>query len=518
METATRTGGMQVSADIAALLKARTPLIVIVTREEARGERIAFDGCAAAQYVPEFWDCADGLTRFGGGTVDSTLRDPADALARFSKSTQRGVLVMRDLVPWLRNTEIVRSLRSIARDLPKAPRDQARAIILITPVSELPPELCDAVVIDLPLPDRAEIGGLLDGSISTLEQSLQADAAPNGTRDAAINSAVGLTEVEAKACFAKSLVSVRKIDPRMVGLEKKRVIEREKILEWFDPLPGGLDDVGGLENLKAWLQSRKAAFSPRARAYGLPAPKGILLVGVSGCGKTHTARAIATAFGMPLLRLDLGAQKSKYVGDSEKAIRKALKTVETVGQCVLMLDELDKAMAGASQGSADGGVSADSLGVVLQWMQDRTVPVFVCATANDVSGLPPELLRKGRFDEIFFVDLPNPTERAAILKTALRSHGRADIDVDLQSVAAETDAFTGAEIAALVPDSMFAAFADGEREITTADLVASAFGTVPLSRTAKEKIAAVRAWGNERARPASALMAKQEVVAGMLEI
>ena len=205
---------------------------------------------------------------------------------------------------------------------------------------------------------------------------------------------------------------------------------------------------------------------------------------------------------MPLLRLDLGALKSKWVGESEGNIRKALKVAETVAPCVLWLDEIEKALAGATQGAADGGVSSDALGAVLSWMQDRAGSVFVVATANDVTALPPELLRKGRFDEVFFTDLPSAAERGAILTAALRQHGRAEL-VDVAAVGAAAVDFTGAEIAALVPDALFAAFADGEREITTADLCAAVAVTVPLARTAPEKIAALRTWAKGRARPAS---------------
>lgn len=250
-------------------------------------------------------------------------------------------------------------------------------------------------------------------------------------------------------------------------------------------------------------KARRAAFSARARAYGLPAPKGALLVGVPGCGKSLTAKAVATAWGMPLLRMDLGALKSKYVGDSEANIRKALKVAEAVAPCVLWLDEIEKALSGATQGAADGGVSADALGAILSWMQDRAGSVFVVATANDVRSLPPELLRKGRFDDLFFVDLPTATERAAILAAALRSHGRDPSKIALQVVAAATSEFTGAELAALIPEALFSAFADREREITTDDLIEAASNVVPLAKTASEKIKAVREWAQGRARPAS---------------
>lgn len=393
----------------------------------------------------------------------------------------------------------------MARYLPGTALDCAQAIIILTPAAEVPPELAGhATVIESPLPDRAEIASILDDAVSPLPEDLRATAVPNGLRDAAIDAAVGLTGEEAQACYAKSLVLLRRIDPAAVAREKKRVIARERVLEWYDPLPGGLDAVGGLENLKEWLRQRSLAHSAKARAYGLPAPKGALLVGVPGCGKSLTAKAIATAWGVPLLRVDLGALKSKFVGESEANLRKAFKVIETVGRCVVWFDEIEKALAGATQGAADGGVSSDALGSVLSWMQERQGEAFMIATANDVSSLPPELLRKGRFDEIWWVDLPTQSEREAVLMAALASYGRSGIEIDYAAVAKACDGFTGSEIAALVPDALFSAFADGEREIATKDLVAAAATVVPLSKTAAERITRLREWAQGRARPAGA--------------
>lgn len=503
---ATLTAGARCAADIAMLFRARNPLIWCVTREESRAERIVIDAAAAAGYVPIAWDCAAGLVDpIAGTSTDSTATDPAVALATVRDSSSRAVYILRDLPPWLRDPTVARALRSLCRALPQAPRNAARSIVVISPSADVPPELSGhALVIDVPLPDRAEVSALLDTAIAALPDEIRANAAPNGTRDRAIDAALGLSAEEVISTFSRSLIATRTIDPATVAAEKRRVIARERVLEWNDPHPAGLAGVGGLESLKAWLAQRRAAFTPAARAYGLPAPKGVLLAGVPGCGKSLTAKAIAAAWGMPLLRLDLGALKSKWVGESEGNIRRALKIAETVAPCVLWLDELEKALGGATQGAADGGVSSDALGVILSWMQDRAGSVFVCATANDVSKMPPELLRKGRFDEVFFVDLPTPDERASIAAAAIRSHGRDPEAFDLASIAAAAEGFTGAELAALVPDAMFTAFGDGAREVTTGDLVRAARATVPLSRTAADKIKALRDWAQGRARPASA--------------
>lgn len=535
----THTKSQDEAANIAALLRARNPLIWVVTREESRVEGYLAQAAASAGYVPRTWDIAQGVADMAGNLLDGNEdreaiggRDPLATLeaiaerarAPFETSKEnckpnRGCWIMRDLPLWLQGAamgQTLRTVRNLARLLPTTVRERAQALIVITPSSDVPLELQGhATVIDWPLPDRGEIGAILDAAINVLPDELKAAAAPNGQRELAIDAAVGLSGEETQSCFARSLVQTRKIDAVAVASEKKRVIAKERILEWYDPLPGGMDSVGGLDNLKVWLTARRSAFSAKARAYGLPAPKGALLIGIPGCGKSLTAKAIATAWQCPLLRYDFGALKSKFVGESESNQRKAYKIIETVGRCVIWIDEIEKGLQGATSGSSDGGVSANALGSFLSWMQERSGDAFVVATANDVSALPPELLRKGRFDEIFFVDLPNAVERLEILLAALRSHNRgslfSDIAADVHLVVSACDGFTGSEIASLVPEAMFAAFADGERELTTDDLLAATRTVVPLARTSAEKINALRAWAKERARPAtSAIVTRLE--------
>ncbi len=512
------TKSQEAAADVAALLRARNPLIWVVSREEARVEGWLMEAAASASYVPRTWDVAQGLADMAGKQLgrDRETNSPDDALnairARAERGDERGVWIMRDLPGWLVGPigmTTNRALRNLARMLPTVPRATAQAIIVLSPSGDVPPELAGhATVIEWPLPDREEIAGILDSAIDALPEEIKAAAAPNGTRDAAIDAAVGLSGEEAAACYARSLVQLRRIDPATVAREKKRVIARERLMEWYDPLPGGLNAVGGLDNLKAWLVTRKSAYSAAARSYGLPAPKGAMLVGIPGCGKSLTAKAIATAWGVPLLRLDLNSLKSKFVGESEGNLRKALKVIEAIGRCVVWIDEIEKALAGATQGGADGGVSADVLGSILGWMQDRGGESFVIATANAVDQLPPELLRKGRFDEIFWVDLPNQSERIEIILASLRAHGRtamvfANGSEDIANLARSCTSFTGSEIAALVPDALYTAFADGEREITGDDLLRATKTVVPLAKIAAEKIEKLREWAAGRARPAT---------------
>jgi len=514
----------QVIADISALLRARNTLLWIVSREELRVERALIGVADQLSMAPMFWDCADGMTNGDGSTDNASLSDPLAALQSIGGDRRRALYVMRDLHKWL-DPLVLRNLRSITRKLQGAPRNEARAIIVLSSSSEIPPELAgQTTVIDWPLPDRDEMGQILDSIMESLDDELRAEALPvNGARDAAIDAALGLTADEAANSYARSLVTERRIDPSLVSAEKQRVIARERVLTWHDPDPRGLDAVGGLDVLKVWLKGRRAAFGPKARAYGLPAPKGVLLLGPPGTGKSLTAKAIATAWGQPLLRLDMGALRSKFVGESEGNIRKALQVAETVAPCVLWVDEIEKALAGSTGPQGDGGVGADALGTLLSWMQERAGSVFIVATANDVTALPPELMRKGRFDELFFVDLPNATERGEIIAASLDQYERSAEEIlsdtaTCTELIAATDAFTGAELAALVPDALYSAFADGEREVTALDLLEAAKGVVPLSVTASEKIKSLREWATGRCRFASTIEVKAESTRRALEL
>jgi SpoVK/Ycf46/Vps4 family AAA+-type ATPase len=509
------TAGQVAAAKVSAFVRARNAILWIVSKEEERVERYLIEAASAAGYIPRTWDIVQGpLTMQGERDRQNEVgsNDPGEMLTGIGEyikngQAQRTMWIMRDLPVWLQGppgAPVLRQLRNLARSLPATPRDRAQVVVILTPSSDMPQELTNhAVQMEWPLPDRAEIADILDAAIESLPEDLQKTAAQNGARSAAIDAAIGLTGEEAQACFAQSIVSLRRIDPGMIASEKKRVIAREKVLEWIDPLVGGLDSVGGLDVVKQWLVARSAAFTPKARAYGLPAPKGLLFVGPAGTGKTLTAKAVSTAWQCPLLRFNFGAMKSKYVGESEQTIRRAYKTIDAVGKCVVWIDEIEKDLQGATSGSSDGGVSADALGSFLSWMQDRPGEAFVIATSNDVSALPPELLRKGRFDEVFFVDLPNKVERIAVLKSALRSHNRGKVTIDHERIANACEGFSGAEIAALVPDALYHAFGDGEREITTGDLLQSASTVVPTSKSSAAKIAKLREWGAVNARPAS---------------
>ena len=522
------TRGQMQGADITLALRARCSGFWVTTRDESRAEQDLIPAIANAGYRPRFWDLANGITGIDGkperGNPEfNAPEDPDQVLdgigaksrqKMYDSDSDRNVWILRDLSPWLEGVAgalTMRKLRNLLRPdaLSGTPRNTAQAIIVLSAAATPPPELADALtVIDWPLPDREEIGVILDGAVEVLPDTLRSQVQlvlKNGTRDSAIDAAVGLSSQEVQTTFAKSLIGVGTIDPKSIAAEKKRLISKAGVLEWLDPLPGGMDSVGGLENLKEWLVSHAAAYTAEARAYGLKAPKGVLLLGLPGTGKSMSAKAIATTWGVPLVKLDLGALKDKYVGSSEANLRKALNVIETLGRAVVLVDEIEKALAGASGSDSDGGVSADALGTLLSFMQDRQGEAFIIATANNVEALPPELLRKGRFSEIFWVDIPNRTERCSVLAAALRSNGRdADsIGIDLETVADATNTFSGAEIAELVPEAMFVAFADGAREITTDDLLRVAELVVPMAKTSSEKINRLRDTWSGRARPAS---------------
>lgn len=504
------------ATDVSALLRARNPLIWIRTSEEVRVEGYLYEACATAKYVARTWDCAAGPCNLDGTPVDrlrgvtdigATL-DYISTVAKGEVPAERCAWILRDLHKWTDGPlgiTTCRQLRNLTRRLPGV-QDPNRwqALIVLAPTSDIPADLAgDAVVIDWPLPDREEIGATLDRIARICAVDL------NGQREPAIDAAIGMSGLEAESCYAKSLVQTRSIDPVIVANEKKKIIAKAGVLEWMDPLEGGFDAVGGLDVVKTWITSRVIAYSPAARAYGLKALKGIFLAGVSGCGKTFIAKAIAWALGrVPLLRLDLGALKGKYVGQSEANIRKAFATIEAMGKCVVLVDEIEKALAGASQGAADGGVSADALGAFLTWMQERKSEAFVIATANDISQLPPEVMRKGRWDELFFVDLPVARERIEIARASLQGAGRDPAKLDLNGFswghfARATEQFTGAEIASLIPEALFMGFNENERAITLADLMDAAGQIVPLAQTASEKVETLRKWAKGRARPAT---------------
>jgi SpoVK/Ycf46/Vps4 family AAA+-type ATPase len=308
-----------------------------------------------------------------------------------------------------------------------------------------------------------------------------------------------LTTIEAENAFALSYVQTRSITPEVVAREKAQAVRKSGLLEIVEARES-LESIGGLDVLKDWLLRRRNAFTQRAVDYGLPAARGLLILGIAGTGKSLSAKVTARVFGVPLLKLDAGRLYGGLVGQTETNLRSVIQTAEAIAPCCLWLDEMDKGLAGSkSSGSTDGGTSARVLGSLLSWMQEKTAPVFVVATANDVSQLPPELLRAGRWDQMFFVDLPNVDERQAIWTIQICKHGRKPDDYDPAQLARASDGLTGSEIEAVFVESLYDAF-DRNTEPTDLDIARVLTDFVPLSRTMAEQINVLRTWATGRAR------------------
>jgi SpoVK/Ycf46/Vps4 family AAA+-type ATPase len=308
-----------------------------------------------------------------------------------------------------------------------------------------------------------------------------------------------------KSALSKSIVAHQKIDETTIPMmlaEKKQIIRKSGVLEYFSP-EETFHEIGGIATLKRWLAQREKAFTEDARKFGLPVPKGLLLVGVQGCGKSLTAKAVASQWKLPLLRFDIGKVFSGLVGSSEENIRKAIKLAESVAPCILWIDEIEKGFSGSSSSNfSDAGTAARVFGTFLTWMQEKEKSVFVMATANDITLLPPELLRKGRFDEIFFVDLPGPYERQEIFRIHLKKRHRAPQNFDIETLCLHSEGFSGAEIEQVIISALYDAF-EHDRPLTTPDILHSLQETVPLSQTMSERISALRTWAETRARRAS---------------
>ena len=380
----------------------------------------------------------------------------------------------------------------------------------MSPVQNIPIELeKEVAVLDYPLPDMSELN-------LVLTQQLEASRnrrPTTETREKLLKATLGLTRDEAEKVYRKAQVTAGRLTETEVDIvlsEKKQLIRRNGILEYIEE-DETLDSVGGLEELKRWLRQRSNAFTERAREYGLPQPKGMLILGVPGCGKSLIAKTTSRLWGLPLLRLDMGrVYDGSMVGRSEANLRNALKTAESISPVVLFIDEIDKAFAGTS-GSADsdGGTSSRIFGSFLTWMQEKASPVFVMATANRVERLPSEFLRKGRFDEIFFVDLPTPDERKEIFRIHLSKRNRDLNRFDLDQLIKVCEGFSGAEIEQALVAAMYDAFAQ-DREFTQLDIIAAMRATLPLSKTMSEQVTALRDWASQRARPAAASVAEYQ--------
>ena len=440
------------------------------------------------------WSLTQGMKPDLGRRGD--LSPQLEVLAQVREAPEYTVFLLKDFHPYMKDPSVIRLLRDISGTL----RSKAQTLILMGPLLVLPTELeKDVTVIDFPLPSYEELGERLDQIILAVQgnPNLDSKLEPED-RERLLKAAQGLTLDELESVLARSLVEFKRLNLDTILVEKQQIIRKSGVLEYY-PAEGKMGDVGGMEILKEWLDRRNQSFTDKAKAFGLPAPKGVLILGVQGCGKSLIAKCIAATWNLPMLRLDVGRIFGSLVGQSEENIRKAIRIAESVAPCIMWADELEKGFAGLS-GVGDSGTTQRVFATFLTWMQEKTSPVFLIATANDVSKLPPEMLRKGRFDEIFFVDLPGADEREHIFAIHLKKRNRDLAKFNLRKLADVTKGFSGAEIEQIVIGALFNAF-DAGRQVKQKDLETEAEAVVPLSRMMAEEIDELRCEHGPQASP-----------------
>jgi SpoVK/Ycf46/Vps4 family AAA+-type ATPase len=518
------------------LLDSSTPIVAIESVEEVRAVRLVRAACAALNLATFEWTIASGLARCGsdvgevvpesrgsvsgyGAAVQEALanskaiynsQEPAQMLANLEGISIGAAFILKDLHRHMEEPVVVRRLRDVGQKF----SENRRTIILTSPKIEIPPELRGLVeFLQLPLPDRRRLRQIIDEVVVRIskDHTLQRKLDPKGY-DAVVESLRGLTEEEAERALSQALVTRYSLCPEIatdVVETKKSLLRRSEMLEFVEA-GEAFSNVGGMDNLKFWLGQRRGAWEDAAREFGLEPPHGVIILGVQGCGKSLCARAVAGEWNLPLVKFDTAAIYDKYIGETEKRIRKVFEVAEGLAPCVLWIDELEKIFAGSGPDSAsvDAGVSSRLLASFLSWMQDRKAPVFVAATCNNVTALPPELIRKGRFDELFFVDLPGQAERKQIFSIQLTRRKRNPAEFDLDRIDAAANGYSGAEIDAAVQTGLYAAFSQ-KQQLTTQLLLDALAQTVPLSVTRAEEIGALREWARTRAVPASAGAQKQ---------
>ncbi|MBI4780605.1 MAG: AAA family ATPase [Oscillatoriophycideae cyanobacterium NC_groundwater_1537_Pr4_S-0.65um_50_18] len=489
---------MGFNEDFELLLRARYPLIYIPTREEERVEAAIAQSAKRGDRSVYIWDFVDG---YQGNPNDLGFgrRNPLQALEFLEKlpASVPAIFVLRDFHRFLEDVSVARKLRNLSRLLQSQPKN----IVMLSPQINIPDDLGEVLtVLEFPLPHLPEIRAELERLLSAMGQTLE-----SRVLDEIVRSCQGLSMERIRRVLAKAIATHGNLQPEDVELileEKRQTIRQTQILD-FHPATEKISDIGGLDNLKDWLLRRGGAFSERARQYGLPHPRGLLLVGIQGTGKSLTAKAIAHHWHLPLLRLDVGRLFAGLVGESESRTRQMIQLAEALAPCILWIDEIDKAFAGFD-GRGDSGTTSRVFGTFITWLAEKSSPVFVVATANNIQALPPEMLRRGRFDEIFFVGLPSQEERRAIFAvhlSRLRPHNLKIYDLD--RLAYETPDFSGAEIEQILVEAMHIGFSQN-RDFVTEDVLEAASQMIPLAKTAQDQIRLLQDWAtNGRVRMAS---------------
>ncbi|GAB4214604.1 MAG: AAA family ATPase [Synechococcales cyanobacterium] len=491
------------------MLRARYPMIYVVTPEEEPAEAI-LEAVTRRSDPPRrilYWDVVRGWT--DNGADKGSIMGALGRIGR-ANAEEETLFILRDMHAILRNSSaeknapVLRELKNLGRELKRS----RHVVIILSHTLELPSDLRELVtVVDVPLPDSQEIQRVIQLDVDPEKRQLTPLA-----QEQLVKACQGLSRERIRRLLAKALAEKQAITERDIDLvleEKKQAIRQTEILEFFTSRET-LKNVGGLDNLKAWVRVRQEAFTEEARRYGLPNPKGVLLVGIQGTGKSLSAKTIANEWRLPLLRLDVGRLFAGIVGESENRVRQMIQLAEAMAPCVLWIDEIDKAFGNISSGSdGDAGTSRRVFGSLITWMQEKTSPVFIVATANNVPLLPPELLRKGRFDEIFFLNLPTESERKDIFRVHLQRLRPTRLrEFDLSALAAAAESFSGAEIEQVIIDAMYQAFGGHQgsrRDFTQADILQALQDTVPLAAIARDQIEELKCWAARAgARTASA--------------
>ena len=488
--------------DLELTIQSRYPFVAVETSEEDRLEKALFD-IAADLRVPFFmWTVTSGLRRAGLLNAMYDTQQPLRALNTVATMTGEAMFLMKDLQRYFGEPPVVRKLLDLAPEF----KHDRRVIVFSGVKIELPSELSALTALHaLELPGPDELKRIVKQAIESCQRDgpVRVELAP-ADLDRLVERLRGFTAFEAERAITRAILKNRSLGVRDIETIveiKKDLLKKDGVLEYISP-EENLAEVGGFANLKAWLEKRKKAFGPEAKQFGITPPRGILLLGIQGAGKSLVARAVAKEWGLPLLKLEAARLYDKYVGETEKNLERSLKMAEQMAPCVLMIDELEKGLSYNAGGDADAGLSKRVFGRLLTWLNDRKAPVFVVATSNNINELPPELTRKGRFDEIFFVDLPNPAERREILSVHLKKRKRNPALFDLTVLAEAAHGFTGAEIEQAVVSALYTAFSKGV-EVTSAILAAELAATKPLSVTRAEEITALREWARDRTVMAS---------------
>lgn len=490
------------SDTIASFIRAEYPLIYLITWEEDRVEqslRLLSKESFNSEYDVHAWSCTSG---FGGGKAESEgVNDALSALKRVQETDQKGFFLFKDLHFYMKDPKVIRELKDLYQSL----KSSSKTLFIVAPSVVLPPELeKNLTILEIGLPDEDDAKVIFDEVTAPVKDNHNQNHYSPEFKERCARALLGLGSTEMKFALrrimlARQLQTEEEIVTSLMD-EKALLLNRTGTLEYIK-VRVGLEDIGGLENLKEWLKIRALAFAPDAREYGLDIPKGLLIMGISGCGKSLCAKAVASVWNLPLLRLDLNQLYSGLFGTPEEAFRNTIKTVEAISPCVLWIDEIEAGITRSGEKTGDSPASR-IFGAFLTWMQEKNYPVFIAATANQIDLLPPEILRKGRFDEIFFVSLPSRKERKEIFRIHLVNRHKDPASFDLESLAKNTEGLSGSEIEQAVVSALFEAYSK-QKEVDERALIIAASSIVPLSTTMREEISRLERWASDRAVAAS---------------